>query len=136
MNIKRVIINKNRGWRGLAEIKCENDKREVVYTSIFSFSPLVWKDLINNLVVTIKVEDKFIILHLDSKEGLPKPSQQRSVLIKNYIGTITEITEIAEDDVKNAQLMDRVHIRYYVDNKNNHTTSTYNYIGIRVNPDI
>ena len=44
--IKRIRINKNRGWRGLAELVCEDEERKVVHKMIFSFSQAVWNDLL------------------------------------------------------------------------------------------
>ena len=85
--IKRIILNKNRGWRGLAELICEDEERKVVHKMIFSFSQNVWNDLLQGYIV-IQDEDNYFILNFDNTDRLPKPTQQRSVLIKFFIGTV------------------------------------------------
>ena len=37
-SIKRIRINKNRGWRGLAELVCENERREEVAKMILALA--------------------------------------------------------------------------------------------------
>ena len=81
--IKRIRINKNRGWRGLAELVCEDEERKVVHKMIFSFSQAVWNDLLKGYIV-IQDEDNYFILNFDNTESLPTPVQQRSVLIKSF----------------------------------------------------
>ena len=52
-SIKRIRINKNRGWRALAELVCENARREDVARMIFSFSQPVWEDMLKGFIVMI-----------------------------------------------------------------------------------
>ena len=80
-SIKRIRINKNRGWRGLAELECENERREEVAKVIFSFSEAVWNDMLKGFIV-LEDEGNFILLELDNTDVMLKPKQQRSVLIK------------------------------------------------------
>lgn len=133
--IKRIILNKNRGWRGLAELICEDEERKVVHKMIFSFSQNVWDDLLQGYIV-IQDEDNYFILNFDNTDRLPKPTQQRSVLIKSFQATVVNITahskyasiDILSDDY------DRIY--NFKKNRNNHTTSDWNCIGIRVVPEI
>ena len=145
--IKRIRINKNRGWRGLAELICEDEERKTVHKMIFSFSQPVWNDLLQGYIV-IQDEDNYFILNFDNTEALPKPTQQRSVLIKSFLATVVNITahpflatvvnitahpkneplDVLSDDY------DRIY--NFKKNRNNHTTSDWNCIGVRVIPEI
>ena len=138
MEIKRIMLNKNRGWRGLAELVCENDKREIISTNIFSFSQEMWNDLLQGYIV-MQSEESYTILQFDNTEALPKPTQQRSVLIKNFFGTVMNQwtfsrTYWSKDLATGSHLW--TILDHYTKNKNNHTTSDWNYVGIRVEPSI
>ena len=133
--IKRIRLNKNRGWRGLAELVCENDKRETVHKMIFSFSPDVWDDLLAGHIV-IQDESAYYVLTFDNTDKLPKPTQQRSVLIKSFLGTVTDITAYPKNERLDVTSKDYSRICNFKRNRNNHTTSDWNCIGIRVIPEI
>ena len=133
--IKRIILNKNRGWRGLAELICEDEERKVVHKMIFSFSQKVWDDLLQGYIV-IQDEDNYFILNFDNTDRLPKPTQQRSVLIKSFQATIKNITAYPKNEPIDVLSDDYDRIYNFKKNRNNHTTSDWNCIGIRVIPEI
>lgn len=135
-NIARVILNKNRGWRGLAELICEDNERKVISKMIFSFSQPVWNDMLQGYIVT-QDEDNYIILQFDNTEALPKPTQQRSVLIKHFIGTVVNKYEYPKATWQANTPGDHYNFIYhFTKNRNNHTQSDWNCIGIRVIPNI
>lgn len=133
--IKRIILNKNRGWRGLAELICEDEERKVVHKMIFSFSQAVWNDLLQGYIV-IQDEDNYFILNFDNTDRLPKPTQQRSVLIKSFQATVVNITAYSKYESIDVFSDDYDRIYNFKKNRNNHTTSDWNCIGIRVIPEI
>lgn len=137
--MNKVIINKNRGWRGLAEVKVITDTGAVTHKNIFSFSQPVWEDLIINYVIVLQDIDYYYVIELDHTEctdKLPKPEQQRSVLIKNKEITIKNVNRYEKASWTSATGYDWAAIRHFIQNKNNHTTSDWNNIGIRVIPEI
>ena len=117
--IKRIILNKNRGWRGLAELVCEDEERKVVHKMIFSFSQNVWNDLLQGYIV-IQDEYNYFILNFDNTDRLPKPTQQRSVLIKSFMGTIVNINKYPKHDPLNVMSDDYDRIYNFKKNRNNH----------------
>lgn len=133
--IKRIRINKNRGWRGLAELVCEDEERKVVHKMIFSFSQPVWNDLLQGYIV-IQDEDNYFILNFDNTESLPRPTQQRSVLIKSFLATVVNITAYPKNEPMSVTSDDYNRIYNFKKNRNNHTTSDWNCIGVRVIPEI
>ena len=134
MEIKRIRINKNRGWRGLAELVCEDNERNEIGKMIFSFSQPVWNDMLTGYMV-MQDRDNFIILQFDNTDELPKPTQQRSVLIKNFIGTVVNSwTYSKENWMSNVAREHYDYIWHFIKNRNNHTKSDWNCIGIRVVP--
>lgn len=133
--IKRIRINKNRGWRGLAELVCEDEERKVVHKMIFSFSQAVWNDLLKGYIV-IQDEDNYFILNFDNTESLPTPVQQRSVLIKSFLATVINITVHPKNKPLDVLSADYDRIYNFKKNRNNHTTSDWNCIGVRVIPEI
>ena len=133
--IKRIRINKNRGWRGLAELICEDEERKVVHKMIFSFSQPVWNDLLQGYIV-IQDEDNYFILNFDNTDALPKPTQQRSVLIKSFLATVKCITAYPKNEPLDVLSDDYDRIYNFKKNRNNHTTSDWNCIGVRVVPEI
>ena len=133
--IKRIILNKNRGWRGLAELICEDEERKVVHKMIFSFSQNVWNDLLQGYIV-IQDEDNYFILNFDNTEALLKQTQQRSVLIKSFQATVVNITAHPKNERLDVLSDDYDRIYNFKKNRNNHTTSDWNCIGIRVIPEI
>ena len=134
-DIKRIILNKNRGWRGLAELVCENDKRELVHRMIFSFSQNVWNDMLLGYMV-IQDADNYYVLNFDNTDRLPKPTQQRSVLIKSFMATVKGIETYPKNERISVTSEDYNRIYNFKKNRNNHTTSDWNCIGIRVIPNI
>lgn len=127
MEIVRITLNKNRGWRGLAELLCENSKREIVKKMVFSFSQAVWNDLLKGYIVT-QDNDNYYVIHFDNIERLPKPTQQRSVLIKSFNATVIDCNTYTKDDRMNVTRDDYTRIYNFKKNRNNHTTSDWNYI--------
>ena len=89
----------------------------------------------NGFIVT-QDEDNYIILEFDNTDALPKPTQQRSVLIKSFQATVINQYEYAKDSWanKNTPITHYKYIRHFTMNRNNHTTSDFNCIGIRVTP--
>lgn len=132
MDFKMVTVNKNRGWRGLAEIRVLNEDAKTVTSRIFSFSQAVWDDLLHGFVV-IQDEENYYVMELETTDDLPH-GHQRSVLIKNFISRVTRVHTIA----KASWLHDSREIGVYgyiydfKKNTNNHTTSDWNQIGLRV----
>ena len=132
-SIKRIRINKNRGWRGLAELVAENERREDVAKMIFSFSQPVWEDMLKGFIV-MQDEDNYIILEFDNTDALPKPTQQRSVLIKSFYATVINQYEYAKDSwAKNTPAVHYNYIEHFTKNRNNHTTSDWNCIRYQSN---
>lgn len=134
-----LIINKNRGWRGLAEaVHYNKSTGNIIHKQIFSFSQDMWDDMIYRHKLVIQTNDNYIIYEFaDTCDALPKPIQQRSVLIKNVnlkILNITAYDKTTWDDVTDAD--DHIVIRNFIMNRNNHTQSDWNCIGIRVIPSI
>lgn len=130
--IKRIRLEKNRGWRGLAELVCEDEERKVVHKMIFSFSQPVWDDLLQGYIV-IQDEDNYFILNFDNTESLPKPTQQRSVLIKSFLATVVNITAYPKNEEVSPLTYDYSKIYHFKKNRNNHTTSSWNCIRSKSN---
>lgn len=81
-------------------------------------------------------DDNYIILKFDKLEALPKPTQQRSVLIKHVVLPIVN-KEVYPKDSWMQPALSHGHydlISHFIKNRNNHTTSDWNCIGIRVTP--
>ena len=134
----KLILNKNRGWRGLAEAQLLNDDNSTIQRMIFSFSQPVWNDMLRGVMV-MQSEQDYIILEFDYEHsGLPRPFQQRSVLIKNVVIPITSTKVIPKDNWQKEVHTDSDYgaINHFIKNRNNHTTSDWNCIGIRVIPTI
>lgn len=128
-NFHHLIINKNRGWRGLAEVVVRSIKYEDLLTMTFSFSPKMWIDLIvHNKIVVQDIDNYYVITFTDLLNNLPKPSQQRSVLIKSATLKISKVNTYAKDAWTSAEAGDWNTILHFVKNKNNHTTSSWNCI--------
>jgi hypothetical protein len=81
-------------------------------------------------------EHYYIIDFTDESAKLPKPTQQRSVLIKNFNGKITNVTKYEKTKWRDATSTDWSAILHFIKNNNNHTKSDWNCIGIRVTPEI
>ena len=133
MEIKRIVINKNRGWRGLAEVRCYDSEYNNINSMIFSFSQPVWNDLLRGRIV-ISDDTHYHVLTFNNVSELPKG--QRSVLIKNFTADVLKVESFNRNN-----WVDEVHdcathiiISNHLKNRNNHTTSDWNCIGIRVVP--
>jgi hypothetical protein len=87
-----ITISKNRGWRGLANAVIVNTKTgDTIVNSIFSFSAAMWQDLLKGYLVTHDISTNiYTIWRFNNTEALPKPSQQRSVLINGFAAEIIE----------------------------------------------
>lgn len=135
-DIKIIQIEKNRGWRGLSVLMCEDGECHIIHKMIFSFSQDVWNDMLKGYIVT-QDEDNYFILNFDNTENLPKPTQQRSVLIKSFEATVISVT-VQPKDAPLTKLSpdDFIRVWNFKKNRNNHTTSDWNCIGLRVMPSI
>lgn len=135
--IEKIRLNKNRGWRGLAELICEDAEGNIVHKMIFSFSQAVWNDLLKGYIVT-KCDDYYYVIHFDGIERLPKPTQQRSVLIKNFTTNVVNVRGYTCNTLPSLSHIDSHFylLRNFERNHNNHTNSAYNYVGVRVTVDI
>lgn len=133
MDIQKIVINKNRGWRGLAEVRLDNSERKEVLKMIFSFSQPVWDDMQEGVMVLQNTDD-YLLVHFDRTEALPKG--QRSVLLKNFVANVTEVNTIPKFNWEAATRGGSYYkyISHFVKNRNNHTQSDWNCIGIRVIP--
>lgn len=132
MDFKTIIVNKNRGWRGLAKLEILNGDNKTVTSRVFSFSQAVWDDLLAGYAV-IQDENNYYVMELSNTTELPH-GHQRSVLIKNFISHIDNVTVFPKaswvHDSRAAGLHD--YIYNFTRNQNNHTTSDWNQIGLRV----
>lgn len=135
-DIKIIQIEKNRGWRGLSVLMCEDEECHIIHKMIFSFSQDVWNDMLKGYIVT-QDEDNYFILNFDNTENLPKPTQQRSVLIKSFEATVISVTVQPKDaPLTTLSSDDFIRVWNFKKNRNNHTTSDWNCIGLRVMPSI
>ena len=135
--MKKLILNKNRGWRGLAEAQLLNDDNTTIQRMIFSFSQPVWNDMLRGVMVMQSEQDYIILKFSDPDYKLPRPFQQRSVLIKNVVLNIDKIETYSKKTwIKDSPEDDHSAIHNFLKNRNNHTTSDWNCIGIRVIPTI
>lgn len=136
--MKYIKINKNRGWRGLAEVQILDEDKNLTAKHIFSFSQKIWRDLINYHTIVIQDSKQYHVIHftVTIRGLLPTPTQQRSVLIKNFMAEIDHINQVPIDEWQKAPTDLWLLISNFNKNKNNHTTSDWNCIGIRVVPEI
>lgn len=136
MDSNTITINKNRGWRGLAEVIYRGKNGLIEQRMIFSFSQPVWDDMIYRHKIALQDKDNFIILTFGESYELPKPCQQRSVLIKNVTLKVVNKEIYSKrtwaTDAKGSN--DYAVIANCITNTNNHTTSEWNYVGVRVLP--
>lgn len=103
---------------------------------IFSFSQEVWNDMLKGYFV-MQDDSNYIVLKFDpEKSRLPAPTQQRSVLLKNVTLVITEkaVYSKATWTRDHRTAGEFAAIYNFIKNRNNHTTSDWNYIGVRVVP--
>jgi len=136
-NYTHLVINKNRGWRGLAEAKAIDLDTKEELKMIFSFSQPVWDDLILHHKLVMQDTDYYYVIYFeDDAKWLPRPDQQRSVLIKSFNSKIQNISRIEKSKWTSAVAEDWNAIAHFIKNRNNHTTSDWNCIGIRVTPEI
>ena len=139
-DINKIKINKNRGWRGLVEAVVYNNEGESA-TAVFSFSPETWQDLMTRNRIVLQDEENFYVLTIDNDDVTNKLpiGHQRSVLIKNFIGNVVNTKVIKKAGWQETSREEEdVYLFYYIThfkkNQNNHTTSSWNNIGIRVTP--
>lgn len=135
MDIYMIQINKNRGWRGLAEVCGYNKEGDRVTKMLFSFSQPVWDDMLLGYMV-IQDPENYMVLQFDNIDKLP--SGQRSVLLKNFTAHVTDIEVYPKERWSQLALAKGQYniISHFIKNRNNHTTSDWNCIGIRVVPEI
>ena len=134
-NFKQISIQKNRGWRGLAKAVVYNEEDKEYTSMVFSFSQAVWEDMLHGYMV-IPHKEYYYILVFDNTARLPAPTQQRSVLIKNFKANILDVNRIKKDSWTHTSGIVYSLIYHYLKNNNHHTQSDWNYIGIRVIPEI
>lgn len=120
---------------GLASVTILDDEGRVKSDTVFSFSEKVWRDMLDGYMV-IEQDDKYIIYHFRDTDKLPRPDQQRSVLIKNFVADIISEKPIAKSKWASAHISEQILIDHYRKNNNHHTTSDFNYVGLRVLPNI
>lgn len=132
--MERIVLNKNRGWRGLAEVIIKEDLKET-QKMIFSFSQPVWEDMLKGYMV-LQDETKYTIVEFDNLDTLPKAYQQRSVLIKNFTANVVNKSYYTKTGWEQPALSKGHYdlISHFIKNRNNHTTSDWNCIGVRVVP--
>lgn len=132
----KLYLNKNRGWRGLAEARLLDEDYNVIKSMIFSFSQKVWNDMLCGIMVMQDHYNYMIIRFLDQDCKLPKPTQQRSVLIKDVVLPVVDIIQYPKETwrIDHKTLAEFIAIDNFIKNRNNHTTSDFNCIGIRVVP--
>ncbi len=136
-NFNHLIINKNRGWRGLAEVLVRSKECESQLKMVFSFSSDMWTDLTYHHKIVVQDQDNYYVIYFEPVTSLPKPTQQRSVLIKNFTGKITSVNKYSKASwLGDSTSDDWCTIKHFIRNRNNHTTSDWNCIGIRVMPEI
>ena len=128
--VKQILINKNRGWRGLAEVQILGEEGKLITKHIFSFSQDVWDDLIQQHKIVIADNDYYYVMHFtDTVRGLlPSPTQQRSVLIKNFMANIDKVSVTPKREWAKVDADGYMPIVHYRKNKNNHTQSNWNCI--------
>lgn len=132
-----ILINKNRGWRGLAEAIVRDEENKEQLKMIFSFSQDVWNDLIIKNIIVMQDDKYYYVIKFRTSAGvLPLPTQQRSVLIKNCRGEIEDVYKVDKAAWTSAEGSNWGAIMHFLKNKNNHTTSDWNCIGVRVIPEI
>ena len=133
MNATRLLINKNRGWRGLAELSVYDDEKKEVNRMIFSFSQAMWDDMQKGYIV-MQDADNYYVIHFNNTETLPKG--QRSVLLKYFTAGVLGVNSYPKEGWINLALKSGQYdlISHFIKNRNNHTTSDWNCIGIRVVP--
>lgn len=131
-----ITINKNRGWRGLAEVIYRGKNGLIEQRMIFSFSQEVWDDMIYRHKIALQDKDNFIILTFEKSCKLPAPYQQRSVLIKNVTLNVVnkEVYSKRTWAIDARCSNDYAVINNCINNTNKHTTSEWNYVGVRVLP--
>lgn len=101
---------------------------------IFSFSQQVWNDLVISHKIVLQDDTYYYIVKFeDEYDKLPRPTQQRSVLIKNFNATITEVTRIEKTEWNKEEAVNWNTIYHFIKNRNNHTTSSWNCIRSKSN---
>lgn len=130
----KIKLNKNRGWRGLAQLECLEEGLESKKI-MFSFSGNTWQDLMAGHIV-YQDNDKYIILDIDNTDALPQHSQ-RSVLLKDFKANVIDKREYDMNRWMTSTINtahDWSYISHFTHNSNAYTTSVWNDVGIRVNP--
>lgn len=121
----------------MAEAELIDDKAKTIQKMIFSFSQPVWNDMLKGYFV-MQDAHNYIVLKFDptSNPNLPKPTQQRSVLIKSVVLPITEKKIYPKDTwvTSSETYLDYNAMFNFIHNTNNHTKSDWNCVGIRVVP--
>jgi hypothetical protein len=131
--VTRIIIDKNRGWRGLAQVKLTTNGFKIKQSMIFSFSQDVWDDMLKGFMV-LQDDKYYYVVQFDNTDELPKG--QRSVLLKHFTANVEQLTTYPKSGWSSSA-RDNGHYPYimdFINNSNNHTTSDWNHIGIRVVP--
>ncbi len=130
---RQIVINKNRGWRGLAEVIVRGDDYKTQMRMIFSFSQPVWDDMQEGVMV-LQDDKNYHLVHFNRTEVLPKG--QRSVLLKNFIADVLDIHCVPKVNWEGATRGSAYYgyISHFIKNRNNHTQSDWNCIGVRVVP--
>ena len=137
MNYEKISIEqKQTDGVGLAEAQLLDEDNNTIQKMIFSFSQPVWNDMLRGVMV-MQSEQDYIILEFDYEHSrLPRPSQQRSVLIKDVVLPVVNIKRYSKKTwmKDHTSAGDYSAIHNFLKNRNNHTTSDWNCIGVRVVP--
>ena len=87
-------------------------------------------------------ETYYYVIYFDETDaiarGLPKAYQQRSVLIKGFASRIIKVNKYEKSRLGSISIGidDQIKLNHFRRNSNNHTNSDWNYIGVRVRPEI
>ena len=114
----------------MAEARLLDEGNTTMQRMIFSFSQPVWDDMLKGVMVMQSEQDYIILKFSDPDYKLPRPFQQRSVLIKNAVLNIDKIETYSKatwmKDHKTVE--DYNAISNFIKNRNNHTASSWNCI--------
>lgn len=92
--------------------------------------------MLDGVFVLQDEDENYVVIDFDNCTGaLPKPNQQRSVLIDTAVLPVLSAKTYDKITWKtDASIKDRAAIMHYLNNNNHHTTSEWNNVGIRVIP--
>lgn len=135
--LKTIEITKDRGWRGQVEINIKDRNNNLLYREITTFSPRTWLQLLSGYVVITDSKsntEQYLILQFDNLIALPKITQQRSVLIRNFKANILHIAVTNNAKIGSLTNYEKQCLDDYINDEQwKVTNSKFNQVGIRVN---